>query len=363
MARPPTKCGKSTTPSRSWVLIHFCVILLLAGDVETNPGPSTAAPHIQTAPSMRAGLTWPPLPPMLARPPLPPTFVGLTPPMLAGLALLPPLMPAGPALQPPQMLAGLALLPPHMPAGLVLPPPRLLASPASRRPQPTAEQLDAPLTELRVSGPAAAAATTAASSAVGKINVVIPVQELKTREDFLQYSSQLTLDSNTVNKHLRLSEGNREVTRVRQIQSYPDHRERFESRTQVLCREGLSGRCYWEAEWRGDYGVYIAVSYKEISRKGKGDDCILGHNYKSWALRCSPSRYSFLHNNEGTKIPVPSSSRIGVYLDHRAGTLSFYSVSDTMTLLHRVQTTFTQPLYPGFRVYYYNSSVKLCDLG
>ncbi|KAI3374555.1 hypothetical protein L3Q82_021129 [Scortum barcoo] len=32
---------------------------------------------------------------------------------------------------------------------------------------------------------------------------------------------------------------------------------------------------------------------------------------------------------------------------HRAGILSFYSISETMTLLHRVQTTFTQPLYAG----------------
>ncbi|KAJ8246576.1 hypothetical protein GJAV_G00252970 [Gymnothorax javanicus] len=198
---------------------------------------------------------------------------------------------------------------------------------------------------------------------VGKVNVLLPVQELKTREDFLQYSSQLTLDSNTANKYLRLSEGNREVTCVEQIQSYPNHPERFDCWYQVLCREGLSGRCYWEAEWSGDYEVYIAVSYKDISRKGGRNDCVLGCNNKSWALCCSPSRYSLHHNNEETEIPVPSSSRIGVYLDHRAGTLSFYSVSDTMTLLHRVQTTFTQPLYPGFGVDDYFSLVKLCDLG
>ncbi|KAJ8278283.1 hypothetical protein GJAV_G00085910 [Gymnothorax javanicus] len=196
------------------------------------------------------------------------------------------------------------------------------------------------------------------SEKVGKVNVLVPVQEPKTREDFLQYSSQLTLDPNTANKHLRLSEGNREVTYVGQIHSYPDHPERFDVYFQVLCREGLSGRCYWEAEW-SEGVVHIALSYKEISRKGKGDECILGHN-KSWALFCSPSSYSFRHNNKSTDIPVPSSSRIGVYLDLRAGTLSFYSISDTMTLLHRVQTTFTQPLYPAFVVY--NSSVKLCDL-
>ncbi|XP_064190300.1 E3 ubiquitin/ISG15 ligase TRIM25-like isoform X7 [Anguilla rostrata] len=189
------------------------------------------------------------------------------------------------------------------------------------------------------------------------------IVESRTRDNFLEYSCHLTLDPNTVNQHLRLSEGNREVTRVEEIQSYPGHQERFEDLFQVLCREGLSGRCYWEAEWSGDHWVSIAVSYKEISRKGRDVDCALGGNEKSWSLNSCPSSYSFWHNNERTKIPVPPSSRIGVYLDHKAGTLSFYSVSDTMTLLHRVQTTFTQPLYPGFGVHFVRTSLKLCDLG
>ncbi|KAJ8362112.1 hypothetical protein AAFF_G00395410, partial [Aldrovandia affinis] len=185
----------------------------------------------------------------------------------------------------------------------------------------------------------------------------VHILEPRTSE-FLQYSCQLKLDPNTVHRLLHLSEGNREVTRVGQIQPYPDHPERFDSWGQVLCREGLSGRCYWEAEWRGR--VRIAVSYKEISRKGGGLDCGLGCNDKSWSLECCPSR--FWHNNKSTKLPAPPSSTVGVYLDHKAGTMSFYSISDTMTLLHRVQTTFTQPLYPGLWVNS-DSSVKLCDLG
>ncbi|XP_064190358.1 tripartite motif-containing protein 16-like isoform X2 [Anguilla rostrata] len=196
------------------------------------------------------------------------------------------------------------------------------------------------------------------SESVKEVHAVEP----RTRDDFLQYCCRLTLDPNTAHKRLRLSEGNRKVTRVEEIQSYPDHPERFEYWAQVLCREGLSGRCYWEAEWSGD-GVDIAVSYKEISRKGRGVDCVLGFNNKSWSLRRKASGYSFWHNNKSTEIPGAPSSRIGVYLDHRAGTLSFYSASDTMTLLHRVQTTFTQPLYPGFRAWGVGSSVKLCDLG
>ncbi|XP_035271136.1 tripartite motif-containing protein 16-like isoform X1 [Anguilla anguilla] len=185
--------------------------------------------------------------------------------------------------------------------------------------------------------------------------------EPRTREDFIQYSCQSTFNPNTVNQYLRLSEGNRKVTCVREIQSYPDHPERFDYWPQVLCREDQSGRCYWEAEWSGDEGVYIAVSYKDISRKGPGTDCIMGYNNNSWRLRCTPSSYSLRHNDKITAIPVPPFSRVGVYLDHGAGTLSFYSVSDTMTLLHRVQTTFTQPLYLGCGVNA-ASSVKLCDL-
>ncbi|ROL51156.1 Tripartite motif-containing protein 16 [Anabarilius grahami] len=103
----------------------------------------------------------------------------------------------------------------------------------------------------------------------------------KTRNDFLKYSHQLTLDLNTAYKRLRLSERNRVITYTKRVQPYPDHPDRFD----MYCQ---------------------------------------------------------------------------VFVDHSAGTLSFYSVSDTMSLIHTVQTTFTQPLYPGFRLCFSGSSVKLC---
>ncbi|KAI2665692.1 Neoverrucotoxin subunit beta [Labeo rohita] len=174
-----------------------------------------------------------------------------------------------------------------------------------------------------------------------------------------QDSHQLTLDLNTVNKSLHLSESNRVITYTKTYQSYPDHPDRFDYWYQVLCRESVCGRCYWEIECSG-VGVCISVSYKSISRKGVGDECWFGSNDQSWSLFCSPDRYSFIHNNIKSVLPVESiSSRIGVYVDVSAGTLSFYSVSDTVTLIHTVQTTFTQTLYPGFIVYP-GSSVKLC---
>uniref|UniRef100_A0A8C7SFV1 Fish virus induced TRIM protein n=1 Tax=Oncorhynchus mykiss TaxID=8022 RepID=A0A8C7SFV1_ONCMY len=181
------------------------------------------------------------------------------------------------------------------------------------------------------------------STTVNIVDVLLP-PEPKTKEPLLQYSCQLTLDPNTAGTRLSLYEGNKKVTSARQIQPYPGHPDRFTNQWQVLCREGLSGCCYWEVKWSGN--VITAVSYKDISRTKTNN--IFGDNSKSWGLQCYRGGYCFRHNNVETKISGPQSSRVGVYLDHKAGTLSFYSVSDTMTLLHRVQTTFTQPLYPGF---------------
>ncbi|XP_048856918.1 tripartite motif-containing protein 16-like isoform X1 [Brienomyrus brachyistius] len=195
-------------------------------------------------------------------------------------------------------------------------------------------------------------------------DTVLPVLVPRTRAEFLQYSCQLTLDPNTANRRLSLSEGNRKATRGAE-HPYPDHPERFDFCPQVLCRESLTGRCYWEAEWSG-VGVWIGVTYKGIGRKGGRADCGLGFNDKSWSLFCDPESYSVCHNNKETVIPIKPSGprRVGVYLDRAAGTLSFYRVSsDGLTLLYSFTSSFTEPLYPGFGVNYTNSSVSLCMLG
>ncbi|XP_056623813.1 NACHT, LRR and PYD domains-containing protein 3-like [Triplophysa dalaica] len=180
-----------------------------------------------------------------------------------------------------------------------------------------------------------------------------------------KYVCDLTLDPNTANTKLILSEENRKITGVRKRQSYPDHPDRFD-RPQVLCRESLTGRCYWEAEWSGS-AIYISVSYKSINRKGTSDDNnnMFGFNVNSWSLSCSDDNFTALHNKNRAVIEVSSGvcKRVGVYVDWSAGTLSFYSVSDTHTLthLHTFYTTFTEPLCAGFHVFS-NSSVSLCDI-
>ncbi|XP_026126457.1 protein NLRC3-like isoform X1 [Carassius auratus] len=186
--------------------------------------------------------------------------------------------------------------------------------------------------------------------------------EIMMKAGLRKYACDLTLDPNTANTQLMLSDANRKITGVEDRQSYPDHPERFDKDPQVLCVESLTGRCYWEAEWKRR--AEISVSYKGIDRKG-GSDCEFGFNEKSWSLVCSDKKFSVCHNKNSTDIPAVCSSfkRAGVYLDWSAGSLSFYSVSDTDTLthLHTLNTTFTEPLCAGFRVDN-DSSVSLCDI-
>ncbi|XP_053192180.1 tripartite motif-containing protein 16-like [Scomber japonicus] len=184
------------------------------------------------------------------------------------------------------------------------------------------------------------------SWSVTHVDVLLP-QPPKTRAEFLRYSREITLDPNTANTQLLLSERNIKVKCTRHQQSYSSHTDRFTDQWQVLSRESLTGRCYWEVEWEGGMwgGVDVAVTYKNTYRAG--DESLFGNNDKSWSLHCHNDRCEFWFNNIKTPVSGPRSPVVGVYLDHRAGILSFYSVSETMTLLHRVQTTFTQPLYAG----------------
>uniref|UniRef100_W5LP45 B30.2/SPRY domain-containing protein n=1 Tax=Astyanax mexicanus TaxID=7994 RepID=W5LP45_ASTMX len=169
--------------------------------------------------------------------------------------------------------------------------------------------------------------------------------KIRIRPGFKKYGCDFTLDPNTAHPDLSLSEENRRVECRLKLQLYPDHPERFDYYPQVLSRERVTGRSYWEAEWSGR-GVAVALSYKTISRKGDGSNCGFGLYLNSWSLFCSDYSYSVYHNNKRTVLPTPPSGcrRVGVYVDCPAGTLSFY-----------------RPLYAGIGVYY-GSSVTLCKI-
>ncbi|XP_005948740.1 NACHT, LRR and PYD domains-containing protein 12 [Haplochromis burtoni] len=201
--------------------------------------------------------------------------------------------------------------------------------------------------------------------------------EQRLKPGLKKYACELQIDPNTASRALRLSHNNMTVT-ASDFQLYPNHPDRFDSWPQLLCENELSGRCYWEVEWRGL--VDICVSYRGIKRKGNSPRSRFGGNDQSWSLSCFLDRYAVCHNNQGKEMYFPSSSsssssfskRIAVYVDYPAGIVSFYRVScDSLIHLHTFNTTFTEPLYAGFGcdsrlgfnlMFNIQSSVSLCKL-
>uniref|UniRef100_A0A672ZAN4 NACHT domain-containing protein n=2 Tax=Sphaeramia orbicularis TaxID=375764 RepID=A0A672ZAN4_9TELE len=198
------------------------------------------------------------------------------------------------------------------------------------------------------------------------------VEDPHWRLDTVRYGlnfCELTLDPNTANTYLKLSENNKKVERVEEVQSYPDHQDRFECKPQLMCSTGLTGRCYWEVQWSGD--VCISVTYRGIRRKGDSLDCVFGRNDQSWSLFCYGGGYRVWHKGKCTNLPKSSSSyyfsssssgTVSVYVDCPAGSVSFYRVSsDKLIHIHTCKTTFTEPLFRGFGLGP-GSSVCLCGV-
>lgn len=164
--------------------------------------------------------------------------------------------------------------------------------------------------------------------------------------------TELELDPDTVNACLYLTNTKKEISWGITGQAHPDHPDRFTYFYQALCQKGLQGNHYWEVEWDGGI-IEVAASYKKIKRKGSGKESCFGHNKLSWKLICSPSGCTFWHNNlHRGQISPARARRLGVHLEYDEGKLSFYSVSspDRLTLLHQIQTSFTEPVHPGFSV-------------
>ncbi|KAK9530899.1 hypothetical protein VZT92_012373 [Zoarces viviparus] len=198
----------------------------------------------------------------------------------------------------------------------------------------------------------------------------LPPAQITDRRDLTLYACDLTLDPNTAHKNLILSAGNKRATYASVLQGYSYHRDRFDVYQQVMCREGLSGRHYWEVEWDRDATdekhVFLAVAYKRINRKGGDSASYLLHNALSWTFGqyAGGGKHTLepFHDGKIMEMAFPSGDfqTIGVYLDWPAGTLSFYKVSsDTLSHLYTFHTTFTDPVYPCFHIRSANHSVYL----
>ncbi|XP_058509694.1 tripartite motif-containing protein 16-like [Solea solea] len=173
-----------------------------------------------------------------------------------------------------------------------------------------------------------------------------PSAEPETRGDFLKYARSLTFDPDTTHHFLRITEDKRKLTNTSPWQhSYPEHPGRFEYWRQAMSSQSVYlGRHYIEADLSGE-GAYVGVTYKSIDRKGEESNCCITGNDFSWCVGRNSQGFFVWHAGVETPVDVGNVSRIGLYVDFHRGSVSFYDVTDVMTLLHKYQADFIEPLY------------------
>ncbi|KAM4713863.1 protein NLRC3-like [Anableps anableps] len=185
----------------------------------------------------------------------------------------------------------------------------------------------------------------------------------RLKAGFRKYACELTFISpDAAHQNLVLSEGNRKVA---WMEDDPPHLHPIENsghHQQVLSDHGLTGRHYWEVEVSGS--LSIGVTHKAAVKKEKTSGFRMGRNKDSWCLVCSDDGFHVLHHSDRVDMSSHGwrTSRLGVYLDWPAGTLSFYRVSsDSLIHLHTYTMAFNEPLYPAVELTT-QSSAAFCHL-
>ncbi|XP_074873160.1 butyrophilin subfamily 1 member A1-like isoform X1 [Carettochelys insculpta] len=164
-------------------------------------------------------------------------------------------------------------------------------------------------------------------------------------EKVRQYAVDVTLDPDTANPRLALSEDRKRVRDGGTWQSLPDNPERFENYIDVLGAERLTGgRSYWEVEVGDKTGWELGVCRESVRRKWWLTRTP-GNGY--WAVRLWDGEYSTC-TSPLTPLPVSTRpGRVGIFLDYEAGEVSFYNVTDGSHLF-TFTDTFSGPLRPFF---------------
>lgn len=175
----------------------------------------------------------------------------------------------------------------------------------------------------------------------------------------------ITFDPDTAHRYLRLQEDNRKVTNTTPWEHpYPDLPSRFLHWRQVLSQQSLYlHRYYFEVEISGG-GTYVGLTCKGIDRKGEErNSCISGNNF-SWSIHWNGKEFTAWHSDTETPLKAGPFRRLGIYVSFPGGTISFYGVEyDTMTLIHKFDCKFSEPVYAAFWLSKKENAIRIVDLG
>ncbi|XP_072290380.1 E3 ubiquitin-protein ligase TRIM21-like [Eucyclogobius newberryi] len=162
-----------------------------------------------------------------------------------------------------------------------------------------------------------------------------------------QFAVDVTLDPDTAHPKLVLSEDLKQVHHSDQKRALPHSRRRFSQCCCVLGRQGVSsGRFYFEVQVGGKTEWDLGVVRGSINTQGK---IALKPTNGQWVIWLrGGAQYRALAGRPVVLTPRRAPQKVGVFVDHREGIVSFYDADWADLLYSFTDCSFEESLLPFF---------------
>ncbi|XP_033982832.1 E3 ubiquitin-protein ligase TRIM21-like [Trematomus bernacchii] len=165
-----------------------------------------------------------------------------------------------------------------------------------------------------------------------------------------KYEVDVTLDPDTAQPKLILSDDGKQVKLGDVKKNLPDNPERFDPRVNVLAKQSFSsGRFYYEVQVKGKTAWDLGVTRESINRKGK---IRLSPQKGYWTIWLRNGNEYKALAGPGVRLSLKSQpEKVGVFVDYEEGLVSFYDVGSAALIYCFTGCCFKEKLYPFFSPY------------
>ncbi|XP_029961908.1 E3 ubiquitin-protein ligase TRIM39-like isoform X1 [Salarias fasciatus] len=162
-----------------------------------------------------------------------------------------------------------------------------------------------------------------------------------------QFAVDVTLDPDTANPRLILSDDGKQVSCGDVRKNLPENPERFDYCVCVLGKQSFSsGKFYFEVQVKGKTEWDLGVSKESINRKGK---FTLRPDKGIWTICLrNGNQYSACENKTLNLSLSSAPEKVGVFVDYEEGLVSFYDVAAAALIYSFTGCCFTEKLLPYF---------------
>ncbi|GLD59167.1 E3 ubiquitin-protein ligase TRIM39-like protein [Lates japonicus] len=179
------------------------------------------------------------------------------------------------------------------------------------------------------------------TEALGKEKRKLSEAELRKVQ---QYAVNVTLNPDTANRYLVLSNDEKQVRCADVRNHLPDNPERFSYWGNVLGRHGYSsGRFYYEVQVTGKTEWYLGVARKSVNRKASSP---MSPQNGYWKLHLKDNEYRASDDPPVCLSLKSKPKKVGVFVDYEEGLVSFYDTDAIALIYSFTGCSFTERLYP-----------------